>query len=148
MDASKAPRRGIRVPIAIGELIDKISILEIKSERITDPAKLRNVKTELAVLDEIKSAAGLATPDMTPFAEQLKAVNAELWDIEDAIRELEARGDFGARFIALARSVYLTNDRRARIKQQINQAFGSDIVEEKSYTDYRRPPRSDEPLPG
>jgi hypothetical protein len=128
----KAPLR-VTAPIAIGELIDKISILEIKAERIADHAKLRNIQAELTVLNEIKSAAGLDTPDMKQFAEQLKSINTELWEIEDEIRELEAQQDFGERFIALARSVYLTNDRRARIKLSINLAYGSDIIEEKSY---------------
>lgn len=122
-----------RVPIAIGDLIDKITILEIKAARIDDAAKLRNVQIELAMLNEIKRTAGLETPDMTPLADELKAVNAELWDIENDIRGCEARRDFGERFVALARSVYRANDRRARLKQKINLQFGSEIVEEKSY---------------
>ena len=126
----------IRAPISIGELIDKITILEIKSERITDRAKLQNVKAELKVLDELKLHAGLDTPAMVPFARELKSLNAALWDIEDAIRELEHSKDFGSRFVELARSVYRTNDRRARVKHEINVAFGSEIVEEKSYKDY------------
>ena len=133
MEATQASRRSISAPIAIGELIDKITILEIKAERIADAAKLRNVNAELTILKEIRFAAGLDTPDMKPLAEQLKTINAELWDIEDDIRKLEASQDFGDRFIALARSVYLTNDRRSRVKQAINVKFGSDIVEEKSY---------------
>ena len=133
MEATQASRRSISAPIAIGELIDKITILEIKAERIADAAKLRNVNAELTILKEIRFAAGLDTPDMKPLAEQLKTINAELWDIEDDIRKLEDCQDFGDRFIALARSVYLTNDRRSRVKQAINVKFGSDIVEEKSY---------------
>lgn len=127
------PPRSVRVPIAIGELIDKISILEIKADRIADHAKLRNVRAELEILNELKSAAGLDTPDMRPFAEELKSINAELWDLEDEIRELEARQEFGARFIALARNIYLTNDRRAGLKRKINLACGSQIIEEKSH---------------
>jgi predicted nucleic acid-binding Zn-ribbon protein len=133
MPNSKERLTQIRAPIGIGELIDKITILEIKSERISDEAKLRNVSNELKDLRELKSIAGLDTPEMTPYEHELKTLNAALWDIEDEVRELEARKNFGARFIELARSVYLTNDRRARTKQNINIAFGSQIVEEKSY---------------
>ena len=133
MASSKDRLTQIRAPIAIGELIDKITILEIKAERISDDAKLRNVANELKSLNELKSAAGLDTPEMAPYARDLKSLNMALWDIEDEIREHEARKDFGPRFIELARSVYLTNDRRARTKHQINAAFGSEIVEEKSY---------------
>jgi hypothetical protein len=133
MEETQARRRSITAPIAVGELIDKITILEIKAERIADPAKLHNINAELKLLNEIKSAAGLDTPDMKPLAEELKTVNAALWDVEDEIRELEARRNFGERFVALARSVYLTNDRRSRIKQSINLKYGSEIVEEKSY---------------
>ena len=133
MPNSKERLTQIRAPIAIGELIDKITILEIKSERISDQTKLRNVSNELNVLRKLKTAAGLDTPEMAPYARELKSLNAALWDIEDEIRELEARKDFGSRFIELARSIYQTNDRRAREKQRINAAFGSEIVEEKSY---------------
>jgi hypothetical protein len=133
MPNSKERLTQIRAPIGIGELIDKITILEIKSERISDQAKLRNVSNELKVLRELKSITGLDTPEMTPYEHELKTLNATLWDIENEVRELEARKNFGARFIELARSVYLTNDRRARTKQNINMAFGSQIVEEKSY---------------
>jgi hypothetical protein len=131
-----APARQIRAPVSIGELIDKITILEIKSERITDGDKLRNVKAELSILDELRRSAGLDTPEMAAFVRELKSLNGALWDIEDDIRELEQRKEFGARFIELARSIYRTNDRRARVKHRINVAFGSEIVEEKSYKDY------------
>ena len=133
MPNSKERLTQIRAPIAIGELIDKITILEIKSEHISDQTKLRNVSNELKVLRELKTAAGLDTPEMAPYARELKSLNATLWGIEDEIRELEARKDFGSRFIELARSIYQTNDRRAREKHRINAAFGSEIVEEKSY---------------
>jgi hypothetical protein len=119
--------------ISWGELIDKITILEIKAERITDPGKLRNVTAELHLLNELKASAGLGTVEMQTHARALKAINETLWEVEDALRELEAKGDFGARFIALARSVYHTNDERARVKQRINTEYGSEIVEEKSY---------------
>ena len=125
--------RQIRAPIAIGELIDKITILEIKAERISGSDKRLHVQTELKVLQELQASARLDTPEMEPFAGELKVLNIALWDIEDAIRELEARQDFGPRFIELARKVYQTNDQRARVKQRINKAFGSEIVEEKSY---------------
>jgi orotidine-5'-phosphate decarboxylase len=129
------PNRGqpILAPISIGELIDKITILEIKAERISDPAKLRNIATELAGLRAIRAQTGLDTPGMEPHVRELKLLNIALWETEDEIRELEAKRDFGARFIALARSVYQTNDKRAAVKNKINHAFGSAIVEEKSY---------------
>ena len=123
----------ILAPISIGELIDKITILEIKAERIADSAKRRNVATELASLRAIRAQAGLDTAGMEPHLSELKRLNTALWEIEDEIRELEAKRDFGARFIALARNVYQTNDQRAAVKNRINHAFGSAIVEEKSY---------------
>ncbi len=135
MSNSRLTQRSIRVAISIGELIDKITILEIKAARITDQAKLGNIVAELSMLNEVKTAAGLSTPDMEPFAEELKSINLELWNVEDAIRALELQGDFGERFVALARSVYLTNDRRSRVKQRINAAYGSQIVEVKSHAD-------------
>lgn len=126
----------IRIPVSAGELVDKISILEIKSERIADPAKLRNVRVELALLMEVRDKAMPQTLELRGMAEALRAVNEELWEIEDAIRECERRGDFGPRFIALARSVYRTNDRRTALKRGIDVAFGSSITEEKSYATY------------
>ncbi|MGB6538865.1 MAG: DUF6165 family protein [Xanthobacteraceae bacterium] len=134
MNDAPAPQRDISAPVSIGELIDRICILEIKSERIADRAKLRNVEAELRILRETRSVAGLDTAEMQPLAAELKAINERLWDIENEIRELEARQDFSDRFVALARNVYLTNDRRARLKQQISLRFGSRIVEEKSYS--------------
>jgi hypothetical protein len=129
------PNRGeaILAPVSIGELIDKITILEIKAERIADQGKLGNIMTELAGLRAIQAQAGLDSPGMEPHARELRRLNTALWEIEDEIRELEARKDFGARFVTLARSVYQTNDKRAAVKTRINQAFGSAIVEEKSY---------------
>jgi hypothetical protein len=126
-------RRQIRAPISIGELIDKITILEIKAERISDPERRGHVMAELALLNDIRAGAALDGAGMAPHARALKDLNEQLWEIEDEIRELEARKDFGERFIALARSVYLTNDRRAALKAQINREFGSEIVEAKSY---------------
>ena len=123
----------IFAPISIGELFDKISILEIKEERIKDPAKLVNVRRELDGLRGIAAERSLSV--RAEAIADLKAVNAELWNIEDAIRVCEARRGFGKRFIALARAVYKTNDRRSAIKREINNHFGSAIVEEKSYAD-------------
>ncbi|MGD9547847.1 MAG: DUF6165 family protein [Candidatus Krumholzibacteriia bacterium] len=129
----------LTVEISVGELLDKITILEIKSERITDPAKLANVRTELQALRETWAASPLSSGDIAGLLVRLKAVNEKLWDIEDGIRDLEAAGDFGERFIALARSVYFSNDERAALKRELNLRLGSRLVEEKSYTDYGRP---------
>lgn len=123
----------IHAPIAVGELIDKITILEIKLERIADRERRRNVAAELALLRDVERSAALDPARIAAFAGQLKAVNAQLWEIEDRIRECESRQDFGPAFIELARSVYRNNDRRAALKQEINRAFGSAVVEEKSY---------------
>ncbi len=127
----------ILVPVAFGELLDKISILQIKSERINDEAKLANVRTELSALEKTWMAHPAGGKDVAQLRAELKAVNEELWDIEDNIRLQDKAGDFGDAFVALARSVYLRNDERARIKKAINLALGSAYVEEKSYKDYR-----------
>ena len=119
----------ISIPVGLGELYDKISVLEIKSEKITDKEKLAYVNEELSALRE---TAKQFPVDPALYAE-LKEVNSRLWEIEDAIRIEESKKDFGEKFIELARSVYVTNDRRAEIKKQINLASGSDIVEVKSY---------------
>lgn len=125
----------IEVPVAWGELVDKITILEIKSERIADPAKLANVATELRLLRE-RLGTVEADPAVARLHAALKGVNEELWVIEDAIRDCERGGDFGPTFIELARSVYRTNDRRAELKRDVNLALGSAILEEKSYQPY------------
>jgi hypothetical protein len=127
----------LKVPVSVGELIDKITILEIKAERISDPAKLDNVRAELALLTETWGASPLASANIGPDRDALKAINETLWDIEDAIRDKEAAGEFDDRFIELARAVYRTNDERAAVKRRINEATGSTLVEEKSYADYR-----------
>ncbi|MBD7954506.1 hypothetical protein H9654_09830 [Stenotrophomonas sp. Sa5BUN4] len=127
----------ILVPVAFGELLDKISILQIKSERISDEAKLANVRTELSALEKTWMAHPAGGKDVAQLRADLKAINEELWDIEDNIRLQDKAGDFGDAFVALARSVYLRNDERARIKKAINLALGSAYVEEKSYKDYR-----------
>jgi hypothetical protein len=126
------------VPISPGELIDKITILEIKSQRMTDPAKLHNVRTELAMLNATWSASPFSATDIGAEWKGLRDVNAALWDIEDDIRDKERAGAFDARFIELARAVYVTNDERAAIKRRINTKLGSVLVEEKSYADYRK----------
>lgn len=128
----------IRVPVSPGEMIDKITILEIKSERIADPAKLENVRRELDLLQATWAESPYAAQDIRADQAALKRVNEKLWEIEDAIRDKERAGAFDAEFIELARSVYFTNDDRAAIKRRINDALGSELVEEKSYADYAR----------
>jgi hypothetical protein len=126
------------VPISPGELIDKITILEIKSQRMTDAAKLHNVRTELTLLSETWKASPFSATDISTEWTGLRDVNAKLWDIEDRIRDKERDGLFDAEFIELARAVYVTNDERAAIKKQINTKLGSTLVEEKSYAEYRK----------
>jgi hypothetical protein len=126
----------ITAEIAPGELIDKITILEIKSERITDAAKRHHVGTELSLLIVARDRSMPGSEELTRLAGELRSVNETLWRIEDEIRLCERVEDFGPRFIALARSVYRTNDRRAVLKRQINELLGSGIIEEKSYTSY------------
>jgi hypothetical protein len=121
------------VPISVGELLDKISILEIKAEAITDPAKHANVMCELAALDAVRGREIAAVAELPALYTELKSVNLALWQIEDEIREHERDGQFDQGFIELARSVYRNNDRRAVIKRRINQMTGSELVEEKSY---------------
>jgi hypothetical protein len=126
----------LSVPVSPGELLDKISILEIKSERIGDPDKRHNVERELDLLTGLWHATALETADVTARRTELKQINESLWDIEDAIRDCERNGDFGDRFVELARAVYRTNDRRAEVKREINHLLGSNIIEEKSYAAY------------
>src|SRR6185312_11701744 len=126
----------ISVPISYGELIDKITILEIKSERMTDAAKVANVRVELDLLDETWRDASAARIDIADQRAALRAVNEALWDIEDRIRLKEKAKAFDAEFIELARSVYIRNDERAKVKRAINEKLGSTLVEEKSYEDY------------
>lgn len=126
----------IHIPVAVGEVLDKLSILQIKSERLTDEAKLANVRQELSELSAAWRSTGLADNETDRLFEQLKAVNETLWQIEDDIREAERRGEFGDEFVALARSVYRENDQRAAIKRAINEHTGSTLIEEKSYAAY------------
>ena len=129
----------IAVPLSFGEVLDKITILEIKSKRMTDADKLKNVRLELEALNRIWLDEIRMTPDIAELRSQLKTVNEALWEIEDGIRDLEARKSFNADFIKLARSVYFTNDRRAAIKKAVNESLGSRLIEEKSYRDYTAP---------
>ena len=126
----------ISVPVSFGELLDKIAILQIKSERMSDPAKLANVRNELSALERTWMAHPAASHDIARLRADLKAVNERLWVIEDDIRLKEKAQAFDDEFIRLARSVYFENDTRARIKKDINLALGSAYVEEKSYEDY------------
>ena len=126
----------IKVPISPGELLDKITILRIKSQRMTDPQKVRNVRAELDALQETWSSSAYARIDIAADIEALQTVNERLWVIEDDIRDKERAQAFDAEFIRLARAVYVENDERAAIKKRINVTLGSSIVEEKSYRPY------------
>jgi len=127
----------IQTPVSYGELIDKITILEIKSQRIADPAKLANVRNELDLLNATWAAHPASKSDIRDERARLLAVNEALWEIEDEIRLKEKAQAFDAGFIELARSVYFRNDERAAVKREINVKLGSQLVEEKSYQDYR-----------
>jgi hypothetical protein len=130
------PYPSIAIPISPGEVVDRLTILEIKSARIDDQSKLTNIRHELEELSAVAKAAIPDSDEMRTLHGELRAVNEELWVIEDDIRECERKGDFGETFIALARAVYKTNDQRAALKRKINEALGSDIMEEKSYAPY------------
>jgi Family of unknown function (DUF6165) len=127
----------IKVPVSPGELLDKITILRIKSQRMSDPDKLRNVRLELEALQDTWTGSAYAAVDMDADVSALMAVNERLWVIEDDIRDKERAQAFDAEFIRLARAVYVENDERAAIKRRINLKLGSAIVEEKSYSSYR-----------
>lgn len=126
----------ILTPISPGELLDKLTILQIKCEQIKDAQKLANVQVERRLLQSVVDQHIPVRDDIAKLAIELLTVNQELWQIEDNIRECERADDFGPAFIALARAVYVTNDRRAALKKRVNLALGSAIVEEKSYADY------------
>jgi hypothetical protein len=127
----------ILIPISPGELLDKITILQIKTERMTDPAKVANVETDLDMLNKAWSEAVAVDAEIIALTAELKAVNEALWEIEDDIRDEERNKRFNERFIELARAVYVTNDERANAKKKVNLHLNSAIVEEKSYPDYR-----------
>lgn len=131
----------ILIPTAPGELIDKITVLKIKAERISDPARLENVKKELHMLEEIRDAH---FPKDSAFAERindlearLKKSNEEIWDMGDKIRDLGGKQDFGKEFVDVAYGIHGANDIRAAIKKEINLMLGSSIIEEKSYKDWK-----------
>lgn len=126
----------LMIEVGAGELIDKITILRIKADRMSDPDKLRNVRYELDVLSRAHAENLQPSDALDQLEDQLRQVNEALWVIEDDIRACEAVRDFGPRFIELARSVYIQNDKRAALKKSINELCGSSIVEEKSYTEF------------
>lgn len=126
----------IKVELAYGELLDKITILQIKSERISDAAKVANVNKELGLLNHLWQADKKSSVDISSEFTALKEINKKIWDIEDDIRDKERAKEFDEKFIELARSVYFSNDKRAEIKREINMKLGSELIEEKSYSDY------------
>ncbi len=127
----------IQIPISPGELLDKITILQIKAERIEDAVKVANVKTELDMLNKVWNETVEADDEISALTAELKSINEALWEIEDDIRDEERNKRFGERFIELARAVYVTNDERANAKKKVNLHLNSTIVEEKSYQDYK-----------
>ncbi len=126
----------VPIPVSWGELIDKVSILEIKLEPIHEPHKLVHDQREPEALLPFRTQALLKEPSLEALVSALKSVNSNLWDVEDQIRECEREKEFGPRFIELARSVCRQNDRRSSIKQQINMLLNSSLIEEKSYSKY------------
>ena len=126
---------GIKISVGVGELIDKITILEIKQSKISKPEKLKNINHELSLLNQERSQLG-AKSGLAVLEEALKEINLKLWGIEDEIRLCESRGQFDEVFIELARSVYITNDKRCEVKSKINELFDSEVIEEKSYEPY------------
>ena len=126
----------IKVPVSPGELIDKLTILEIKAANISDATKLANVNVELKLLQDTWHASAFASANIDAEWKQLRDINKKLWDIEDRIRDKERERKFDQEFIDLARAVYVTNDERAAVKKTINTKLGSKIVEEKSYAKY------------
>jgi len=129
--------KDILVPVSPGELLDKITILRIKIARITDAAKLANVRLELDLLEKTWRESGCGAVDVARDEHALQEVNERLWDLEDCIRDKEAKQTFDRDFIELARAVYISNDERADIKKRVNLQLGSRLVEEKSYKPYR-----------
>ena len=127
----------ILIPVSVGELVDKITILEIKSNLITDTEKLKNIDKELSSLRKVLDSLKLDSDNLTNMYADLLDTNMKLWQIEDEIRILEKKNDFGENFISLARDVYITNDTRFDIKNKINDFFGSSYKEEKSYEEYK-----------
>ena len=124
------------VEISWGELIDKITILEIKEQRLTSPAAVANVRKELAALNSAVSALNPVPAELGALKQDLKSINEALWDIENRTRAKEAAKSFDQQFVELTRSVYLNNDKRALIKRRINELLNSELIEEKQYTSY------------
>ena len=127
----------VNLEISIGEFFDKVTILEIKKERISDAEKLVNINNELDALNDLLAKLPFSRDDVAKEVAELKSINEELWVIEDDIRDKESQKSFDQAFIDLARSVYFTNDRRSDVKRDINIKLGSDFVEEKSYEEYQ-----------
>lgn len=138
MTASIPPRRPPTVEVSWGELIDKITILEIKQQRLNSQRAIDNVRTELAALNRAAAALDPVPPDLAALKQGLKTINEALWDIENRTRAKEAAKTFDAEFVELTRSVYLNNDERATIKRRINELLNSALIEEKQYTPYQR----------
>ena len=126
----------VNIPISLGELLDKVSILEIKNKKILNESKIINIKKELKGLKDVLSELGINLSETKNLYNELYKINLTLWEIEDSIRVLEKDEDFGEKFIELARAVYMTNDQRFEVKNNINKLFNSEYVEEKSYEDY------------
>ena len=126
----------IKVVLSVGELIDKITILQLKMKFIKNKKQLNNVSNELGTLKPLLKENNLETPKINGLFAELYEINLKLWKIEDKIREKERQSDFKDEFISLARSVYFTNDKRAEIKKKINLISGSELIEEKSYEKY------------
>jgi len=126
----------VSVPISLGELLDKISILEIKNKKILNESKILNIKKELNSLNKVLDELNINLSESNTLYNKLYKINLTLWEVEDSIRVLEKNEDFGEKFIELARAVYITNDQRFEVKNDINKLFNSEYVEEKSYEDY------------
>ena len=126
----------VNVPISLGELLDKISILEIKNKKILNESKILNIKKELNSLNKVLDELNINLSESNMLYNKLYKINLTLWEIEDSIRVFEKNDDFGEKFIELARAVYITNDQRFEVKNDINKLFNSEYVEEKSYEDY------------
>jgi hypothetical protein len=135
-DRSEGENMSLLVPVSWGELLDKITILQIKSERMTDAVKIDNVRRELDLLVSVRDRQAVRPDGLEELVSALRQVNEQLWDVEDAIRLCEKKQDFSARFIDLARAVYMNNDQRAGLKYRINTLLGSQVREEKSYESY------------
>ena len=129
----------LHIPVSFGEATDKVTILELKRERIIDPAKVANIEAELDVVRKLLFDRTQGVAAFGPLFEKLKIINGRLWDIEEKIRSCEKRADFGYTFVQLARAVYRTNDERARVKRALDVLFGSGVFEEKSYIEHTDP---------